>query len=136
MKHLNSISRILLVVMLLVGARFSAQAQTSDAVFKGISVGIQKGDADAVAAYFNNNVEVTLPGVDKTFSAKQAVFVLRDFFAKHPPQNFKVMHKGHSGATFYETGVYMSSKGEFDTNIFLKKIGDKFLITQIRFEAD
>ncbi|HHG84738.1 MAG TPA: DUF4783 domain-containing protein, partial [Bacteroidetes bacterium] len=74
--------------------------------------------------------------VDKNFSAQQASFVLKDFFTKHVVRSFQVMHKGNSGATHYVTGLCVTGKGEFDTNIFIKKVGDRYLVTQIRFEAD
>lgn len=127
---------MLLLLILLSGASLQAQAQTPDALFKKISAAIKSGNAQLLSTHFNSTVEVTLPDADKTYSAKQATFVLKDFFAKHSVQRFQVMHNGHSGATHYETGMLVTAKGEFDTNIFVKKIGDKFLITQIRFEAE
>ena len=60
----------------------------------------------------------------------------KQFFAKHKIQSFRVAHKGNSGMTHYQTGFASTAKGKFDTNIFLKKVGEKFLITQIAFDPE
>jgi uncharacterized membrane protein YvbJ len=136
MKHVNIISKYLLLLFILTSFGTTAQAQSPDAVFEQIAAAISKGDAAAVSTHFNTTVEVTLPGADQSYSAQQASFVLKDFFTKNAVQGYKVVHKGSSGATWYATGVYTAATGSFDSNIFVKKIGDKFLITQLRFEAE
>lgn len=136
MKYLNSIFTALLFATLILAGSTKVQAQTPTTQFKAIAGAIKAGDADALAKYFNSSLEVTLPGVDKTFSAKQATFVLKDFFTTQGVKSFQMLHTGSSGATNYMTGLCVTGKGEYDSNIFLKKIGNDFLITQIRFEAD
>jgi len=136
MKRLLYISNLLAVFLLTVGMFQSANAQDHNAVFSKIATAIQKADHEALGALFHTTVEVTVPSADDAYSAKQAAFVLKEFFANHAPKSFKIVHKGESGSTFYATGVFVSNKSEFDSNIFLKKFGDKFLITQIRFEEE
>ena len=110
--------------------------QSADAVMQKASAAISGGNAASLAGLCNSSVEVTVPGSDKTYSSQQVQFVLKDFFTKNPPKGFRVVHKGNSGATHYATGTYTSSSGAFDTNLFVKNIGGKFVITQIRFEAE
>ena len=136
MKHVNHLSKYLLFLLLLTGLTTTVQAQTPDAVFEQIAGAISKGDAAAVATHFNTTVEVTLPGADQSYSAQQATFVLKEFFTKNAVKGYKVVHKGSSGATWYATGVYTAATGNFDSNIFVKKIGEKYLITQLRFEGE
>lgn len=112
------------------------KAQTPDDVFGKITTAIQGGNAEALSALLVSPVEITLPGADQAYSAQQASFVLKEFFAKYPPKSFKVMHKGNSGPTHYATGSYVSGKGTFDTNIFVKKVENKLMVTQLRFEAE
>ena len=135
MKHVKTHAQYLLIVLFLLGMGTGTKAQSPDAVFDQIAAAVSKGDAAALSAHFNATVEVTLPGADQSYSAQQATFVLKDFFAKNGVKSFKVVHKGSSGATWYATGMYTASTGVFDTNVFVKKIGDKYLITQLRFEA-
>ncbi|MEM0996711.1 MAG: DUF4783 domain-containing protein [Bacteroidota bacterium] len=136
MKYTTSIIATLLFAVLLSGVPANLQAQLPDGTVSSIGTAIKASDADALARNFNSSLEVTLPGVDKTFSAQQATFVLKEFFASHPVRSFRILHKGSSGATHYMTGLCVTGKGEYDTNVFLKKFGDRYLITQIRFEAD
>ena len=136
MKNLFSISKTLLLAVLFTGFGLSASAQTAEATFGKIGAAISKGDTATLEGMFNSSVELTVPGSDKTYSAKQAGFVVKDFFAKHNVTGFKMKHKGNSGATQFATGTTSTAKGDFDTNIFLKKVGDGFKITQIFFEED
>lgn len=126
----------LLIVFLSAGWTTTVQAQTPAAAFEQIAGAISKGDAAAVATHFNTTVAVTLPGADQSYSAQQATFVLKDFFTKNAVKGYKVVHQGSSGATWYATGVYTAATGSFDSNIFIKKVGEKFLITQLRFEVE
>ena len=137
MKHLKTYSAFLLLIVLLVFGTTKAQAQsTPDEAFGKIAAAIQAGNADALSAFLQTSVEITLPGADQSYSAQQATFVLKDFFAKNPPKSFQVVHKGNSGATNYATGTYVSATGSFDTNIFLKSVGGVFKVSQLRFEAE
>jgi hypothetical protein len=138
MKHLNSIFAILLFASLLFAGNAGLKAQTTD--FNNIVSAIRLGDAKVLGKYFNSTLEVTLPGVDETFSAQQAVFVFEDFFKNQKERTFEMDHTGKSGTTDYMTGDFTVKKGAnrttYDTSIFMKKFGGKYLITQIRFAAD
>lgn len=132
MKSLKKILAITVLMTLSLGAI----AQTPNGVFSVITEAMKTGNAANLSKHFNSSVEITLPSTDKTYSSTQANFVMKEFFSKYPPKGFSIIHKGESGSTHYATGTYNSSKGNFDTNIFVKKVGEKFLITQIRLEAD
>lgn len=132
MKKFTYISTLILGMLMILGSQLQAQSPTS--ALKGIEKAIVAGDAEALGAYFNTSVDVTVPSSDKSYSSQQATFVIKEFFTNSGVKEFESMHEGQSGATYYSTGVLTTSKGEFDTNIFLKKIGEKYLITQIRFE--
>lgn len=138
MKHFTTLSAFLLLVVLMAFTSPKAQAQTtSDDAFGKIAAAIQSGNADALTPFLQAQVEITLPGADEAYSAQQATFVLKDFFAKNPPKSFQVIHKGNSGLTNYATGTYISSKGgSFDTNIFLKNVEGVYKVSQLRFEAE
>lgn len=136
MKKFTYISTFLLGLVMLLGisTEVKAQAKEPKAELAAISKAIKAGDAGTLSNYFNTSVDVTVPSADESFSDKQATFVIKDFFAEQGVKNFELNHTGQSGITHYSTGLLTTGKGEFDTTIFLKKFGDKFLITQIRFE--
>lgn len=112
-------------------------AQNPDAVFQKVTSSIQSGDAVGLSTVFNASVELTVPGVtDGAYASKQAQFVMRDFFANHPVTSFRILTKGNTNNTFYAVGVYVSPKGTFDANIFVRNMGGALVVTQIRFEAE
>ena len=114
----------------------SLKAQSPDATFDKIASAISGGNAAGLAAFFQANIEITLPGAEGVYSANQAQFVVSDYFTKYPVSSFKINLKGNSSGTFYATGSYASAKGNFDTNIFVKNNGGNFQISTIRFETE
>lgn len=137
MKTLKTFLAFLIALFFVLAGHQRSQAQsTPDEAFGKIAAAIQAGNADALTAFLQSPVEITLPGADQAYSSQQATFVLKDFFAKNAPKSFSVIHKGNSGATNYATGTYVSSGGTYDTNIFLKNVGGVYKVTQLRFEAE
>lgn len=128
---------LFLALAMVLGTGIVAQAQTADGTLKQVETAIRAGDAEALAAHFHTTVEVTIGENDNVYQAAQAKFVLKDFFQKHSPRSFSILHKGNTADTYYAVGAYVSSSGtNYDTNIFLKKVGARYVIEQIRFEAD
>ena len=137
MKTLKTLLAFLIALMFVVAGHFQAKAQsTPDEAFGKIAAAIQAGNADALTAFLQSPVEITLPGADQAYSSQQATFVLKDFFTKNAPKSFSVIHKGNSGTTNYATGTFVSGNGTYDTNIFLKNVGGVYKVTQLRFEAE
>ena len=129
--------KIIFGFILLTALGNKAFTQSSDAVFEKVTTSIKSGDAVGLSSVFNASVELTVPGIsDGAYASKQAQFVLRDFFANHPVTSFRILTKGNTNNTFYAVGVYTSSKGNFDANIFVRNMGGSFVVTQIRFEAE
>jgi hypothetical protein len=137
MKTFKTLLAFLIALFFAVASSQHVKAQsTPDEAFSKISAAIQAGNADAMAAFMQSPVEITLPGADQAYSAQQATFVLKEFFKKNAPKSFSVIHKGNSGTTNYATGTYVSSGGTYDTNIFLKNVGGVYKVVQLRFEAE
>jgi len=105
--------------------------------FDKIAVAIEKGNAADLAAHFDKNVELTIPGNEGIFSKSQAEQLIKGFFVKFKPESFKMMHKGGSEKTaMYGIGVMTSSKGKFRLYIFVKKVNGKYLIQQLKVSND
>lgn len=123
--------KVLLIILIF--AAFLANAQNSE--LSKIESAIKAGNADQLSALFANTVEVTVPGgEEKDYAKNQATFVIKEFFQKNSVKSFSILHKGNSANTYYAVGKYVASTGTYDTNIFLKKSGSAYLISQIRFE--
>lgn len=95
---------------------------------------IKTGNAAEVAKYFDNTVELTLPEKSSSFSKSQAQLVLRDFFNENPVKNFQVIHQSEKAGSEYCIGTLTTTNGSFRTTIYMKQIGGKQLIQELRFE--
>lgn len=112
------------------------RAQTADDVFAKVEAALKAADASLLSPYFNTTLEVTVAEKGQDYSKTQAQFVVKEFFQSYPVRSFAFAHRGNSGTTFYAVGKYVSARGTFDVNVFVKKYGSTFLIDQIRFERD
>ena len=56
--------------------------------FDDVLRAIKAGDASQVSKYFDNTVEITLPGKSNSYSKSQAELVLHDFFASNTSKRF------------------------------------------------
>lgn len=102
-----------------------------------ISLAIQTGNANALAQYFDNNIELTMLSKEQSYSSSQAEMVVKDFFDKNRPTSFKIIHKGSSSqGSEYCIGTLVTQTGTYRTYIYLKQKDSKYLIQELRFEAD
>ncbi|MCS6903838.1 MAG: DUF4783 domain-containing protein [Bacteroidia bacterium] len=109
---------------------------TADDFFHAVEQAISKADAQALSNLFNTQVDISIGNKDTPYTRSQALYVVREFFMNYPVRSFAIRHKGSTGTTLYAIGEYYSSRGKFDTNIFIKKVGNTFVIEQLRFEQD
>lgn len=103
-----------------------------------IANAIKTGNSKSLAAYFDNTVEVKIANKEGAYSKSQAEAIVKDFFTKNAPVNFAFKHDGPSGGNnaHYAIGSLKTDKGNFRTYVYMKKIGDKFLIQELSFENE
>ena len=121
-------------ILVILSAVFLLSAFTLPAGIGDVINGIKAGNAAAVAKYFDNTVEITLPGKSNNYSKSQGEAVLRDFFANNTVKSFTVNHQGESGGSKFAIGTLVTSGGTFRTTINLKQKGDKETLQEIKFE--
>lgn len=104
-------------------------------ISENIAAAIRVGNSKELAKYFAANVELVIGDKSGTYSKAQAEMMVKDFFAKNPVKDFKVMHQGNSqDNSVYTIGDYVSTGKSFRTYYLLRKSGDSHLIHQLRFE--
>ncbi len=105
--------------------------------FKGIEdivAALKIGNANQVASYFDNTVEITLPQKSNTYSRSQAEMIIRDFFSNNAIRSFNVIHKGENAGSQYCIGTLITKSAQFRTTVFMKQKGDRQTLQEIRFE--
>lgn len=98
---------------------------------------LKTGDASGLSAHFMNNVDLTILETDDVYSKTQATQVARRFFDEHEPSAFAIKHQGKSKLDdHYRIGTLKTADGEFRVTYFLKNHEGKYLIKQLRIEAN
>ena len=123
--------------MILLPANIIPLPQEDANVIEEIAAVISNADATSLSGYFNQTVDITLPDNEGTYSKSQAELIMKDFFAKNPPDTFEINHQGSSNkGSIYAIGTYVITGHSFRNYILLKKISGNLKITQFRLEED
>ncbi|HEX2396106.1 MAG TPA: DUF4783 domain-containing protein [Bacteroidales bacterium] len=107
-----------------------------DDIPQGLLDAMKTGNYIQLSRYFSSSIELAIPGKEDIYSNKQAELILKDFFAKHMPSDFTVLHKGGKEGSQYAIGNLITSNGRFRVTILLKLKESKPYIHQLRFEQE
>lgn len=125
----------LLTLSLLVGSIQPLQAQAD--VINSVRDALKSGSSRDLSKYLNNTVEISINGEKASYSRNQAEFVLKDFFAKYPPQDFRYVHQGSSKEGLkYTVGTFVHERGEFRVFMLIKQFGGSYLVDKIDFNKE
>lgn len=107
---------------------------TPDISLEEVASAIRHGNASELARYFDNRVDVTLPGRSDNYSKNQAELVIRDFFTQNAVSNFEIRHKGdNNDGSQYCIGSLQTRNGDFRAKLFLKLRGSRQVIQELEF---
>ena len=102
-----------------------------------IAAALKTGNAEEIAKYFSESVDLSIPENEGVFSKVQAQLILKTFFSKHQPSNFKQVHQGDSkNNSHYSIGNLTTTNGTFRTYILYKEINNSTVIVELRIESD
>ena len=106
-------------------------------IFNPIKEVLKTGNAKEVSQYLNQSIDISVDGSLNTYSKAQAEFVLRDFFKKHPPTDFTIVHSGASkGGLQYAIGRYQSNTESYNLMVRVKEVGGQNLIHELTFQKE
>lgn len=97
---------------------------------------LKKGDSEKLSTYLNENVELVILDNENVYSRTQATLILADFFKKHKPENFVLLHQGGTDGSLFAIGNLSTSSDIFRVYFLLKKINSKYHIHQLRIELE
>ncbi|MEZ5042211.1 MAG: DUF4783 domain-containing protein [Saprospiraceae bacterium] len=117
---------------------FSSLNATNDFSLAGITRAMNTGDADALGAFFDNSIELSVLDQEDIYSKAQAIQMLKDFFAKHQPKSFSQLHHGSAPTndSQYCIGNLVTSDMTYRVYIYMKMSGEKTVIQEIRFDKE
>ena len=127
-------NKVVLFIGLLFITCLQAEAQT---IFTPMKDAVKAGDASELAKYLNASIDLNLEGEVNTYSKAQAEFVLRDFFKKHTPDDFSIVHTGSSkGGLQFAIGKYQSGADNYNVLMRVREVGKAFLIHEMSFTKE
>ena len=95
---------------------------------------LKSGNVEKMSKYFDNMVDVSVPGKSNTFSKSQAEMVIKDFFALNKVRGFEVQHSGNNPTSNFIIGMLTTASGKFRTTVYMREKGDKQYLQGIEFE--
>ncbi len=124
--------KILFTVFLIISLTGNAQT-----IFAPMKEAVKAGNASELIKYFNPSVDLNLEGEVNTYSKAQAEFVLRDFFKKHSPTDFNIVHTGASkGGLQFAIGKYQSGSDSYTVLMRVREVEKANLIHEMSFTKE
>ena len=106
-------------------------------VIEDIKTAMKTGSSKELGKLMYQSVDVTLNGNIQTYSRTQAEYVLRDFFKKHLPESFTIIHQGASkGGLHFAIGQYLSKSDTFRVFVRIKGLEGRYLIHEISIDKE
>jgi hypothetical protein len=100
-----------------------------------IIMSIESGNPSRLSAFFDSNVEISLPDKSNNYSKGQAELVLKDFFKLHQVKRFQVLHSGENMGAQYCIGNLYTHNGTFRTTLYIKQTAQKSILQEIKFDV-
>jgi hypothetical protein len=94
----------------------------------------KSGNAIELSKFFNTSIELAIIDQEDIYSKQQAELIVKNFFAKHVPTNFTILHKGGKEGSQYAIGNLVTSAGNFRVTLLIKQKDGQPYIHQLRFE--
>nr|WP_294902778.1 DUF4783 domain-containing protein [uncultured Lacibacter sp.] len=99
-----------------------------------IVTALKTGNVEKMSKYFDNTIDVSVPGKSNSFSKGQAELVIKDFFNLNKVRAFELQHSGSNPSSNFIIGTLTTAGGTYRTTVYMRTKGDKQLIQGVEFE--
>jgi hypothetical protein len=132
----NRFRPALLLLLLMMPFIYARSTALSGEIPQAIFDALKSGNSIQLSKYFNTSIELAIPGKEDIYSSQQAELILKDFFSKHVPSGFTILHKGGKEGSQFAIGNMNTSKGAFRVTMLIKIKDNRYYIHQLRFEEE
>lgn len=101
---------------------------------EAVLTALKTGNAAAIGARMEDNIELTLPDQSGVVTKAQAQLQLAKFFNTSTVKGFELKHKGGALGAAYAIGTLKTQQGDFRVNVFLRGKGAKELVRELRIQ--
>jgi Domain of unknown function (DUF4783) len=109
------------------------------AIAERIKTSIKTGDSHELANHFDRKLELIIDAEQVSFrnvDTKQAELILKSFFKKYPPKDFRFVFQGTASKVKYCTATYQSGGTAFQVYILMRQNDNKLLINTLHFKKE
>ena len=103
-------------------------------MFVPISKYIAAGNAEALSAWFADNLEIAVLAKESDASRAQARQIVKTFFDNFTPRSFNITHTAGRANMKYALGTLKAGGETFNVTIFLSCKEDRYRIQQLKIE--
>ena len=91
-------------------------------------------NADALSAWFGDNLEIAVLAKESDASRAQARQIVKTFFDNHTPRSFNITHTAGRANMKYALGTLIAGGEAFSVTIFMSCKNDTYKIQQLKIE--
>ncbi|MBO7478694.1 MAG: DUF4783 domain-containing protein [Salinivirgaceae bacterium] len=128
------VAAMVVIATSLCGTKSYAQEIVVDSVVSGITNMIAVGNADSLATFFNQRVELSLPDYSLVSSRNQARMILRQFFAQNTPTEFNVLAQNEGQNGYFVSGMLNSGDTRYRVSFLTKEQSNQQVVYQFTIE--
>lgn len=128
------IFKISCILFLLAGSGLSKAQTSTDDVFVPISKYVSQGNTEALSAWFDDNLEVTILSHGGMSSKAQAKQIIKSFFRTHTPESFEVNHTAGRSNMKYILADLKAGGELYHVILFLNSQSGTYRIQQIKID--
>jgi hypothetical protein len=122
---------------LLLGIFFIVAMIVNNPIPDDLTTAFQKGNSNEISKYFGNSVDLSISGNEGVYSKIQAKLILKTFFLKNQPSDFKVLHNGDSkNNSHYSIGNLITNKGNYRVYVLYSQQESSITILELKIESD
>jgi hypothetical protein len=136
MLKINSFKIIFTFLLLFLPMQVRINASAPGEIPQTMIDALKSGNTSQLSKFFNTSIELAIPDQEDIYSSQQAELIVKDFFAKHVPTNFVILHKGGKEGSQYAIGNLTTSNGNYRVTLLIKLKDNKPYIHQLRFEEE
>ncbi len=130
----KNMKKLIMLLALAAIPCMAVSAQNTGDVFNPIAKYIERGDADALSAWFSDNLEVSIFAKTNDASRNQAKQIMKSFFKSYTPRSFRISHKAGRSNMKYALGLLSAGGEMFQVTIFVGLKDEEYRIQQIKIE--
>ena len=98
---------------------------------KGIKKAVVEGSSKKFAEFFNKDIELSIKNKEDVYSKAQAQLIIKDFFKKNHPSNFKIILEGKNSDSNFAICDLETALKSFKVYLLYQKVKNKAIIHKL-----